>query len=356
MRERVLEEPNKVALVSGKLSGTKTLDNCLESIEKPDEVEKFLTDFIHWKVEINMDNEVIYVNEDSSFLEYLETIEKSASISLLLNENYTTLSLTTEEKKTYIIRLNKVSSAVIARLLIKEKPVKFLFHSFHFMKWCISQKIEMKNGCDIPTYIKILTNEIDPFQSLESYIEKYTNCHLEKENSKANTVIIGNFILEFGKYLEERVKEFGLEQVCKAINENSYYEANLGEERDNCIIRFEYSNIKQVVDAVATEKKEEYAEKAYLISPLGRIALKFGHQDKELMEELYAEDISITILNELYNNNIRVIQDEEGNYLINCKYKNIGNVFSFIVAILDDVFYRMFEQTFEASIHCEIKE
>ena len=51
---------------------------------------------------------------------------------------------------------------------------------------------------------------------------------------------------------------------------------------------------------------------------------------KTLIEELYFEDIAITILNELYNNNIHVRLGENNVYVASCKYKNIGIVFSLV--------------------------
>ena len=74
------------------------------------------------------------------------------------------------------------------------------------------------------------------------------------------------------------------------------------------------------------------------------------------MKELYYEDVTILILNQLYNNNIPVQMDENNQYIVYCKYKNLNNVFSLITAILNDVFYQMFHQTFEVTIQCEIKE
>ena len=102
--------------------------------------------------------------------------------------------------------------------------------------------------------------------------------------------------------------------------------------------------------------EEKFKDRAYIVSPLGRIAIKFGHNTKKLIEELYYEDIAITILNELYNNNIHVALDDDGMYVVNCRYKNINNVFSLITAILNDIFYTMFNRTFEADIRCEVRE
>ena len=50
---------NKVAFLSGKLSGTKTIEKEFEAIENPDEYEIFLKEFINLKFDIKVDNEVI---------------------------------------------------------------------------------------------------------------------------------------------------------------------------------------------------------------------------------------------------------------------------------------------------------
>lgn len=349
------EEGNKIALMSGKLSGTKTLSYVLENVQNPDEIEKFLKEFIKLKIHFDVSNEPIYINDDQDFLEHLNEIENSEYISIYTNESFNRLYITIDRKRTYIIRINKVNSNIIAKFISKEKPVKFSLNSFNFIKWCVMQKIDMRNIYDIPTYIKILTNEVDPFKTIGDYIKQYTDFQLNSDDNEMNSLIIGNFIYEFGKFLNEYAKKFGIDSVCKLINENSYYEAIMTKSTDNCIIKFHYSNLRQAIDTIVEEKEKEYKEKEYILSPLGRIAIKYGHDIKEIIEELYAEDISITILNELYNNNIHVILDEEDNYVVNCKYKNINNVFSLITAILDDIFYTMFKQTFEATIHCEVK-
>ena len=350
-----MEELNKIALMSGKLNGTKTFKNVLESIENPDEVEKFLNEFVHLKIDFDILNEPIYINDDQDFLEHLNEIENSEYISIYTNENFSRLYITIDNKKTYIIRIHKVNSNIIAKFISKEKPVKFSLNSFNFIKWCVAQKIDMRNIYDIPTYIKILTNEVDPFKTVGDYISEYTTFQLDSDDNEKNSIIIGNFIYEFGKFLNENAIKFGIDSVCKLINENSYYEAVMTKDSDTCTIKFTYSNLKQAIDTIVEEKENEYQEKAYLISPLGRIAIKYGHNVKSVIKELYAEDISITILNELYNNNIHVTLDEEDFYVVNCKYKNMNNVFSLITAILDDIFYTMFKQTFEAIIHCEVK-
>lgn len=348
------EEVNKIALVSGKLSGTKTLETVLNTKENLDEIERFLKDLINIKVEFDISNEPVYINDDQDFLEYLNEIESSEWISLYVNQSFTRLYITIDGSKTFIIRINKVNSNIIGKFISKESPAKFSLNSFNFIKWCVSQKIDMRNLYDIPTYLKILTNEVDPFKSIDEYVSRYTNYELDKEDNEKNSIIIGNFIYEFGKYLNENAQKFNIDSVCKLINENSYYEAIKTNSIDTCKIQFSYSNLEQAVEAKVGEKEKEYKEKEYIISPLGRIAVKYGHNVKELIRELYIEDISITILNELYNNNIHVTLDEDDNYIINCKYKNIGSIFTLVIAILDDIFYTMFEHSFQASIKCDI--
>ena len=120
-------------------------------------------------------------------------------------------------------------------------------------------------------------------------------------------------------------------------------------------MKFGYSNLKQAIDSIIDERENQFKGRAYIVSPLGRIAIKYGHNSKEIIRELYAEDIYITILNELFNNNIYAFLDEDDNYVVHCKYKNLNNVFSLITATMDDIFYTMFKQSFTATIKCEVK-
>lgn len=346
----------KIALMSGKLTGTKTLKSILDEKVDLDNVEMFLKKFINLKLDFDINEEAIYINDDQDFLEHINNIEKSEYISIYPNDTFTRLYMTVDDKKTYIIRINKVSSSIIAKFISKEQPIKFSLNSFNFIKWCVAQQIDMRNIYDIPTYIKILTNEVDPFKNIDNYVSEYTNYNLIENNNENNSIIIGSFIYEFGKFLNEYAKLFEIDTICKLINENSYYEAFSSKSTDSCVIKFCYSNLKQAIDSVVSEKEKEFENKEYIVSPLGRIAIKYGHNVKELIEELYFEDISITILNELYNNNIQVTLNEDNVYIVNCKYKNVINVFSLITAILNDIFYTMFKQTFEADIRCEVKE
>ena len=93
------------------------------------------------------------------------------------------------------------------------------------------------------------------------------------------------------------------------------------------------------------------------MSPLNRIAPKFKQDISTLIYEIYAEDLSITLLNELYNNNIPVKLDEETNkYIITCKFKNFSNIISLLTAIFTETFYTLFEQSPEIHIECFVKE
>lgn len=352
----MVNDLNKIALMSGKLSGTRTLERVFEEKESLDEIESFLKEFVNLKINFDADNEVIYINDDQDFLLHINSIESSEYISIYANKAFTRLYITLANKKTYIVRINKVSSAIIGKIISKEKPIKFSLNSFNIIKWCVAQNIEMKNVYDIPTYIKILTNEVDPFKTIEDYIREYSEHELLEDDNEQNSIVIGNFICGFGKFLCEYAKKFDIDAVCKLINENSHYEAFISGDMDSCVIKFYYLNLKQAIDSILQEKENEFKNKEYIVSPLGRIAIKHGHNVKDLIEEVYYEDISITILNELYNNNIHVSLSEENVYIVTCKYKNLSNVFTLITAILNDIFYTMFRQTFEADIRCEVKE
>lgn len=353
-----MNDSNKIALMSGKLSGTRTLKDVLNEIENPDDVEVFLKEFCDLKLQFDIENEAIYINDDQDFLDHLESIESSKYISICANNTFSRLYITVDNKKTYIIRINKVSSSIIAKFISKDAPIKFSLNSFNFIKWCVSQNIDLRNIYDIPTYIKILTNEVDPFKTIDEYIKEYSDYELDEEDNEKSSVIIGNFIYAFGKFLNENAKKFDIDAVSKLINENSYFEAvsRINETVENCKITFSYSNLNEVIKNIAIEKEKEFKDKAYVISPLGRVAIKYGNNIKSLIEELYLEDITITILNELYNNNIKVNLTENDEYVVECKYKNLNNIFSLITATLNDIFYTMFKRSFEANIKCEVKE
>lgn len=346
---------NKAAFLSGKLNGTKTLETELEAISNPDEVEMFLKAFIKTKFTLDTDNEIIYVNDDDDFESQISKIENCEVVSIYVNDSFTRLYVTTNEKQTYAVRINKVSTNLINSFISKEIPVKYALNSFSFVRWCNSKSIDLRNVYDIPTYIKLLTNDIDPFKTVEEYIKEYSDEELTEDNEK-NCILIGNFIYKFGTYLAEFVDKFNLSNVSRLINENSYFEATSFEETGLCKIRFSYLDLTKHIKEVIQDKIKEQEERAYLISPLGRIAIKFGRKSESIMFELYSDDIQLMILNELYNNNIKVTLLEENLYQVTCKYKSFSSVITMITAILNDIFYTMFQDVVDIKLDCIVKE
>ena len=333
---------NKAAFLSGKLSGTKTLESELEAIGNPDEIEMFLRAFIKAKFTLDTDNEIIYVNDDEDFKARINDIEKCDAVSIYVNESFSRLYVTTEKKVTYAVRMNKVSTELI--------------NSFAFVRWCNSKAIDLRNVYDIPTYIKLLTNDIDPFKTVGDYIKEYSDEELLEDDNERNCVLIGNFIYKFGMYLAEFVEKFNLSSVSKLINENSYFEATSFEESGLCKIRFSYIDLAKHINEIVKEKVEQYSERGYLVSPLGRIAIKFGRKVENIMFELYCDDLQLMILNELYNNNIKVTLLEENLYQVTCKYKSFSSVITMITAIMNDIFYTMFQSMVDIKLDCIVKE
>lgn len=349
-------EDNKVAFLSGRLSGTKTIENELNSIEASDYYESFLKEYINLKFTILTDNEVIYLNDDQDFKERISEIESSEYMSLCVNTGFTRIYMTTDEKKTYVLRINKVNPILISNFISKEKPIKFSLNSFPFFKWCNEKKIDIRNIYDIPTYIKILTNNIDVGKPFSYYIEKYTDKKLVEDDNELNNVIIGNFIYEFGKYLEKYIEKFDLTNMCKLINENAYYESIKQNTDAESEIKFGYFELESMMNELIEKAKNEFKDKCYFLSPLGRIALKYGRKEDELLNEIYNEDLETLILNELYTNNIHVKVLGENLYKVSCKFKNFGNVASLVTAVLTDVFYKMFDEKTQIKLECVLKE
>lgn len=378
-----MEETKKI-LLSGKLSGTRTFSSELEQIENPDNIEKFLLYFSKLKIDLNNinellndindyqsssntvddctienkeENKIIYINDDQDLLEINDLILNSAFISIYYTDNFSRLYITLDSGDTIIIRLNKVSPAIIGLFISKETTIKYAINSFNFIKWCNSNNIDIKNLFDIPTYIKLLTNDVDPFKTVENYLTQYTTYEFDNENNEKNNIAISNFIYIFGQLLSKYVKEFDLSTISKSINENSYFEGNTFNNTGNCIIKIAYTNVDIVIANILEDIVSKYKEKAYIISPLNRIAPKFRQNITNLIHEIFAEDLSITILNELYNNNIPVKLDYETNtYIITCKFKNFANVINLINAIFSETFFTIFEQTPEIHMECTIKE
>lgn len=347
---------NKLAFLSGRLNGIRTLETDLSSIENPDIYERFLIEYVNLKLDIETNNEVIYLDDEQKLIEKLPLIEKSEYVSFSVDETFKKIYITTDEKITFVIKLNRVNTARISDLISKEKPVKFLLNSFPFIKWCNKKKIEMKNVYDIQTYIKLLTNEVDLGKTMSDYIKQYTNYELTEKNSEINKVIIGNFIYEFGRYLENYIKEFELLSMCRLINENAYYEGLNSKSEEDCEIIFSYYELYNIVNELVEISINKYKEKTYVLSPLGRIAIKFGRDEKEVITEIYLEDLEMLILNELYNNNIKVQLLDDNLYKVTCKFKKFKNVISLITAIMTDIFYRLFNEKVKIKLDCILKE
>ena len=73
-----------------------------------------------------------------------------------------------------------------------------------------------------------------------------------------------------------------------------------------CVINVSYTNLEDAIKVISNDIQNKFDKNAYVVSPLNRIAPKFGHTTSSLIKELYYEDISISLLNEFYNNNIPV--------------------------------------------------
>lgn len=347
---------NKSAFLSGRLNGSKTLETELEAIENPDDIEQFLKSFISVSFEVDAENEIVYVNDDQDFLEKLKSLDNCDAISIHVNESFSRLYMTTGDRVTYAVRINKVNPNLINSFISKDRPIKYALNSFSFVKWCNSKSIDLRNVYDIPTYIKLLTNNIDPLMTVNEYLKKYSNKELMEDDNEYNGILIGNFIFKFGEYLAKFVSKFNLSSVNKLINENSYFEGTSFEEEGLCKLVFSYVDIYKHIEEAVNEKVKSLNDKAYLLSPLGRIATKFGRKPETLMTELYTDDIELMILNELYNNNIKVALIEENIYEVTCKYKSFSNVSSLIIAILNDIFYTMFQTKIDIKLECLIRD
>ncbi|MBO5143448.1 MAG: hypothetical protein J6C46_10770 [Clostridia bacterium] len=352
-------EDNKKILLSGRLTGTRTFTSELEQLENRDNIENFLLFFS--KLKINSSNfnysDIKYINDDQELLEICETIAKSNYISIYANSNFSRLYIKLDSNETYIIRLNKVSPAIIGTFISKEKPIKYAINSFNFIKWCNSNIIDIKNLFDIPTYIKLLTNDVDPFKTAESYLKQYTDYELDESDNEKNNIAICCFINEFGKILSKYIEDFDLSTVSKLINENSYFEGNTFNNTGNCTIKIKLNNVSEAISSITENIKNDFSYKSYIISPLNRIAPKFRHDIDSLITDLYSEDLSITLLNELYNNNIPVQLNYETNeYIITCKFKNFNNIITLINAIFSETFFTLFDLAPNMHIECDIKE
>ncbi len=202
-------------------------------------------------------------------MEKIQNFESYNKVSIHVNDSFSRLCVTLENKVTYVVRMNKVSANLINSFISKDKPVKYALNSFSFVKWCNQKAIDLRNVYDIPTYIKLLTNEVDPFMDVKEYIERYSNKQLLDDDNEYNEILIGNFILKFGEYLDVYAQQFNLAGVCKSINENSYFEGMMTNEDEGLSkITFSYVDLNTYIKEVAQKKKEEFKDHAYMLSPL----------------------------------------------------------------------------------------
>ena len=375
-RKDVKSLENKSPLMSGRLMGTRTLSSELSNIENPDEIEQFLKEFVNVSFEVPEDNNVIEARTEREVLDAVNELRMDEAVSIFTDKFFQKLYVTTKDETTYILRMKRANMNEISAFLSAERPVKYILGGFSFVKWCNMKSIELRNVIDLLVQIKLLTNEVDPFMTASDYLKKYAKgepvLHLEEPDKEEHSedaivesgvalqremILAGNFVLMFGEYLAEKLDQFGLSSVCKIVSENSYYEGiSQTEEEDLCKIRFSYVGLEEFVEENKLEFLKKYQERAYLKSPLGRIALKFGNHESELMKELCLDDIEIKILNELFNNNIKAVLLAENYYEVVCKYKSFGSVISFIIAIMKDSFYTLFERKIDVKLECLVRE
>lgn len=340
--------------MSGKLNGTRTLASELESIENPDEIEEFLKEFIHVTFDLPEENRVMVVKTKKEVSAVMHELKSRVAVSVFADNAFQKLYITTKEKVTYILEMEDENLHEISSFISSEKSMKYVLNGFALMKWCNSKSIEPKNVIDLLVSMKLLTGEVDPSVSVQDYLKKY--CHQENISEEKSMVMAGNFVLQFGEYLSRKLESFQLSAVGKIVNENFYYEGiPQPEEEDLCKIRFSYVELEEFFAENKIEFLKKYENKAYMKSPLGRIALKFGHNVAELAQELCKDDIEIKILNELFSNNIRVTVLAENYYEVACKYKNFSSVISLITAIMKDTFFTLFERKIDVKMECLVK-
>lgn len=349
-------EDNKKVLLSGKLSGTRTFESELANIENPDDIEKFLLFFL----KLNIDNveleskQVVHIYNDNTFSEASNVISNCDCIGIYHTEDFSNLYITTNNMQTYIIDLNTVSANMLGNFISKETPIKYSINSFNFIKWCNSKNLDIKNLYDIPTYIKLLTNNVDPFKTPLDYLTSYSSYTCENDSAK-NNIAICNFVLKLGNILAEYIDKFDLATVSKLINENSYYEGKISSTTGNCTIIFTLKNIDNAILNISKNLSKTYEDKLYIISPLNRIVPKFKQNVNSLICEIYYEDLSTTILNELYNNDIPVKLDYETNkYIITCEFKKYISILNLLINIFTEVFRTLFEETPEICLESKI--
>ncbi len=348
-------DSTKKPFTSGKLHGTKTFKSTLEEKNDLDNIEKFLLEFETFKIpelHMNYDN----IKNIDSDEEFNELFINESKIGLLFSEDYSEIFISSESKH-YIITTQNISHESLYNIFSNEKIVKYVLNAYTFLKWLGDKEIILKNVFDIPTYIKLLTNQVDPSNDINYYLEKFSNIKPTNEIEK-NSIIISAFILQLGEYLNYYASKFEINTIANLLNQNAYYEVNrLGKKPvGNCVIEVKVSNFEGAINRLSNEILEKFKSKLYFISPLNRIIPKYKTDNEILIKESLIDDFSNTILNELYNDNIPVRYDlDYGIYKIYCKQKNITNIINVLQSTFYEVFYTIFDEVPELNLNCIIK-
>ena len=355
-------EDNKLPLMSGRLAGTRTLASELEKIEKPDEIEKILKDIEDFKTIVSEKNEIINIKTEKEVKNAFRELRENNSVGIYTESNFENFYITTNNGITYVIPTSKENMNYISSFLSSEKIIKYILNDFSLIKWCHSNGIEPKSLVDLVVYLKVLTNSINPYATQLDYIKKHSpNAYELISNSNGekdkNIIITTNFILSFGNYLGNLIEKLTLDSICRIIHENSYYEYNdSNEKEETCSIRFSFVELDKSIEETKQEIINIYKEKAYLKSPLGRVALKFGNNVNNLVSELCIDDLELKVLNYMFNNNLKVKLLDENLYEIHCKYKSFSSVIGLGIAIMKDTFYTLYGGKIEIKIEGIVKE
>ena len=146
---------NRKAFASGLLSGTHTFKNDLLEIENPDEIEKFLLEFCSFK--LSKDLLVI-----SSITSIASSEQESNAVGLYITPGFEKLYIATDNNENYIIDIIDTSPALIGKLTSIDTVSKYIINSFSLLKLLGERNLEARRLFDIPTYIKLLINNVDP--------------------------------------------------------------------------------------------------------------------------------------------------------------------------------------------------
>ncbi len=354
-------EQRKKIFVSGKLSGTHTYKDDLISKENPDNIEKFLLDFCDFKLSKDMlaFSNIQEITDDNQALEMIKNIESPCKLGIYFNKIFKKAFLSFSENKNIIISINGFTIKAIFELLSNSEITKYIINSFSTLNWIKEYGVEIKSLYDIPTFIKLLTNRVDPYKPEMEYLKEYTDYGYD--NSENDEMTVACFCRVFGQILDEKSEEFGLLDASKAINENNEYELmelNKIGEQDYTILEIAYNGLKEVFSERNIKDIKQFESKAYVLSPLKRIIPKYKNYNKEIAENLesaYLEDLTLKTLNELYNNNLPVKYDfENEKYIIFCKAKNLNNIFSVTQAVFTQVFSGLFDKMPHLKIECDV--